>query len=167
MDKLVAPDPGLMIWTVVTFLALAVILKRYAWGPLLKAIAEREARLKADAAAAEAARAEAQRIKDELLERLAGVEARRQEVLAQASREGETVLSRFKAAAQKESQELRDKTLSELSREKERLVRELRRETAELSVLVAEKLLRRSVDPAVEKSVLDEFLRDIEARGSR
>ena len=53
-----------MFWTIVTFLALAAILKRYAWGPLLKAIAEREARLKADAAAAEAARAEAQRIKD-------------------------------------------------------------------------------------------------------
>ena len=154
-----------MLWTIVTFLALAAILKHYAWGPLLKAIAEREARLKADVAAAEAASAEAQRIKGELLERLAGVEARRQEVLAQASREGETVLARFKAAAEKEGRELRDKTLAELAREKERLSSELRRETAGLSVLVAEKLLRRSVDPSVEKSVLDDFLREIEGRG--
>ncbi len=154
-----------MLWTIVTFLALVVLLKRYAWGPLLTAIADREARLKSDADAAEAARAEAQRIKDELSGRLASVEARRQEVLDQAARDGEAVLSRFKETAQKESQELRDKTLAELAREKERLVRELRRETAELSVLAAEKLLRKSVDPAVEKKVLDEFLRDVEARG--
>ena len=47
MDKLVTPDPGLMFWTIVTFLALAALLKRFAWGPLLTAIEEREVHLKA------------------------------------------------------------------------------------------------------------------------
>jgi F-type H+-transporting ATPase subunit b len=155
-----------MFWTIVTFLALVAILKRYAWGPLLTAIAEREARLKADAAAAQAARDEAQRIKDELAAQLDAIEARRQEVLARAAKDGEAVLAKFKSSAEEESRKLREKTLAELDREKERLVAELRREVAALSVLAAEKLLRRSVDPAVEKAVLEDFLKDI-AKGGR
>jgi F-type H+-transporting ATPase subunit b len=167
MDKLVTPDPGLMLWTIVTFLALVWLLKRFAWGPLLSAIAEREAHLKAEAAAAQQARAESERIKNELSAHLAEAQARRQEVLDRAAKDGEAVLARFKAAAEEESRKLREKTAAELGREKERLVVELRREVADLSVTAAERLLRRSVDPAVEKAVLDDFLSDIKKGGRR
>ena len=156
-----------MFWTVVTFLALVAILKRYAWGPLLAAVAERESRLKADAAAAQAARDEAGRIKDELAAQLAGLEARRQDVLSRAAKDGESVLARYKSAAEEDSRRLRDKTLAELDREKERLIGELRREVADLSVSAAERLLRRSVDPAVEKTVLEDFLKDVKKGGRR
>jgi len=165
MDRLLSPDPGMMLWTIVTFLALAAVLKRYAWGPLLSAISAREARLKADAAAAQAARDESQRIQAELAAQLAGIEARRQEALDRAAKDGEAVLAQFQAAAEKEARDLRDKTMAELGRAKERLTRELRRDVADISVRAAEKLLRRSVDPAVEKRVLDEFLQDLESGG--
>jgi len=164
MDKLVSPDPGLMFWTIVTFLILVAVLKRYAWGPLLAAVAQREARLQSEAAAAKQAREESERIKGELAAQLAEAQARRQEALDRAAREGEALLARFKAAAEDSSQKLRAQTLAELGREKERLIVELRREVAGLSVSAAERLLRRSVDPAVEKAVLDDFLKDI-ARG--
>jgi F-type H+-transporting ATPase subunit b len=167
MDKLVSPDPGLMFWTIVTFLALVALLKRFAWGPLLAAIAEREARLKAEAAAAKQARDDSERIKAELAAHLAEAQARRQEVLDRAAKDGEALLAQFKAAAEDESRRLREKTAAELGREKERLVGELRREVADLSVAAAERLLRRSVDPAVEKAVLDEFLKDIAKGGGR
>jgi F-type H+-transporting ATPase subunit b len=165
MDKLLSPDVGLMFWTIVTFLLLVALLKRYAWGPLLAAIAEREMRLKSDAAAARQAREESELIKAELSAQLAQAAARREELLARAAKEGEAVLSRFKAEAEKQARALREKTVAELSREQERLVRELRREVADLSVRAAEKLLRRSVDPAVEKRVLDDFIEDLERKG--
>ena len=167
MDKLVSPDPGLMFWTIVTFLALVALLKRFAWGPLLAAVAEREAGLKAAADAAKQARDESERIKAELAAQLAEAQARRQEVLARAAKEGEDLLAKFKTAAEEDSRRLREKTAAELGREKERLVGELRREVADLSVTAAERLLRRSVDPAVEKSVLDDFLKDIAKGGGR
>jgi F-type H+-transporting ATPase subunit b len=167
MDKLVSPDPGLMLWTVVTFLILAAVLKRFAWGPLLAAIAAREAGLKAEAAAARQAREDSERIKTELAAQLAEADARRQETLARAAREGEALLARFKTAAEEESRRLREKTSAELAREKERLVGELRREVAGLSVAAAERLLRRSVDPAVEKAVLDDFLKEVSQGGAR
>ncbi|MBI5241309.1 MAG: F0F1 ATP synthase subunit B [Elusimicrobia bacterium] len=167
MDKLVSPDPGLMFWTIVTFLALAALLKRFAWGPLLSAIAAREAGLRAEAEAAKQARADSERIKGELAAQLAEAAARRQEALAKAAREGEALLAKFKTAAEEDSRRLREKTAAELAREKERLVGELRREVAGLSLLAAEKLLRRSVDPAVEKAVLDDFLKEVSQGGGR
>ena len=167
MDKLVSPDPGLMFWTIVTFLTLVWLLKRFAWGPLLAAIAEREAGLKAETAAAQQAREHSERIKAELAAQLAEAQARRQEVLSRAAQEGEALLAQFKAAAEADSRRLRDKTAAELAREKERLVGELRSEVADLSIQAAERLLRRSVDPVVEKAVLDDFLKDMAAGGRR
>ncbi|MBI4371569.1 MAG: F0F1 ATP synthase subunit B [Elusimicrobia bacterium] len=163
MDKLLTPDTGLMFWTVVTFLALVFILKKAAWGPLLRAVDEREARLKADREAAEKARADAERIQKDLEARLAGAHARGQEIVSQALKDGELLRGRLKAEAEADAQAIKDKTAAELAAEKNRLVGELRGEVARLSVLAAEKLLRRTVDDDVQKTVLDGFFKDLDA----
>lgn len=162
MDKLLNPDTGLIIWTIITFLALVFILKKTAWGPLLKALEEREARMKADLDGAQAARAAAEKIKQELDAQMAGLEARGKESLAQAAKEGELLRARLKAAAEDDAKKIREKTLGELADEKLRLVRELRREVADLSVLAAEKLMRKSIDSGVQKDVLEDFFTDLD-----
>ncbi len=164
MDKLLSPDSGLIIWTIVTFVSLVFLLKKLAWGPLLAAIEEREARMKADADGARQAREQAERIKGELDEQMAGIQARSRELLAQAAREGESLRAQLKAAAEGDAQKIKDKTLAELADEKTRLVRELRKEVASLSILAAEKLMRKSVDDDVQKNVLDSFFRDMDAQ---
>lgn len=162
MDKLIVPDTGLMFWTIVTFLCLVMILKKAAWGPLLKAIDEREYRLKEDRLAAEKARAEAERIQKELEAQMAGVQAKSKELLAAAAKDGEALRAKLKAEAEADAQSIKDKTAAELIVEKNRLVDELRQEVASLSVLAAEKLMRKSVDEGVQKSVLDGFFRDLD-----
>jgi len=163
MDKLIVPDTGLMVWTIVTFLCLVAILKLTAWGPLLKAIDEREYRLKADREAAEKARADAERIQKDLEAQLAGVHVKSKELLAAATKDGEALRARLKAEAEADAQAIKDKTAAELVAEKNRLVGDLRREVASLSVLAAEKLMRKSVDEGVQKNVLDGFFKDLDA----
>lgn len=163
MDKLIVPDTGLMFWTVVTFLCLVIILKKAAWGPLLKAIDEREYRLKEDRLAAEKARAEAERIQKELEAQMAGVQVKSKDLLAAASRDAEALRARLRAEAEADAQAIKDKTAAELVAEKDRLVGDLRQEVASLSVLAAEKLMRKSVDDGVQKSVLESFFRDLES----
>ena len=68
----------------------------------------------------------------------------------------------MKAEAESDAQAIKDKTAAELVAEKNRLVDELRQEVASLSVLAAEKLMRKSVDEGVQKSVLDGFFRDLD-----
>ena len=163
MDKLIVPDTGLMFWTIVTFLCLVVILKKAAWGPLLKAIDEREYRLKEDRLAAEKARAEAERIQKELEAHMSGVQAKSRELLAAAAKDGEALRARLKAEAEADARAIQEKTAAELVPEKNRLVGDLRREVASLSVMAAEKLMHKSVDDGVQKTVLEGFFKDLDA----
>lgn len=164
MGAMLSPDTGLVIWTIVTFLALVLILKLVAWGPLIKAIEDREERLRAERESAEKARAEAERIKSELDAQMQGLQAKSREMLAQAAKEAEALRAQLKAAAEADSAGIKQKTLKELAEEKERLVRALRSEVASLSVMAAEKLLRRTVDDGVQKTVLESFFKDLETQ---
>lgn len=164
MNKLLEPDFGLMFWTVVTFLSLVFILKKFAWGPLLSAIEEREARMKSDLEGAQAARAEAERIKGQIESEMAGLQSKSRELLLQAQKDAEALGAKLKASAEEDAARIRDKTMSDLDGEKQRLVRELRQEVASLSVLAAERLMRKSVDDGVQKTVLDGFFKDLDGK---
>lgn len=164
MDKLLNPDSGLIIWTIVTFLALVFILKKTAWGPLLASIEEREGRMRAEREGAEAARAAAEKIKAELEAQMAGAHAKTREMLAGAAKESEALKLQLKAAAEADAQKIMDKTMAELSEEKERLVRDLRKEVAGLSLIAAEKLMRKSVDDNVQHDVMESFFKDLESQ---
>lgn len=166
MDKLFSVDFGLMAWTVVTFLLLVAILSKYGWRPLIDALDAREARVKADADAARESREAAEKVKADLEGQLAEAGVKSREIVSQAAREGEVLAAKIRAEAQKAAQSAKESALAELAEEKRRLIGELRGEVAELSVKAAEKLLRRSVDPAVEKTVLDSFLADMDKRKS-
>lgn len=163
MEKLLQPDIGLMFWTVLTFLAMVFLLKQFAWGPLLHAVEERERRLKEDREAAEKARADAQKIQADLEARLASLDAKSREVLAEAQKEAEALRARHSAEAKEEAERLMEKTRASLEEEKRRLVVQLRQEVAALSVAAAEKLMRKTVDAGVRKTVLDRFFQDLEA----
>ena len=155
MDRLLNPDTGLMIWTIVTFFSLVVILRLFAWGPMLKAIDDREA--------AEKARAEAERIQKELEVHMAGIQAKSKELLAAATKDGDALRAKLKAEAEADAAAIKSKTTLELAAEKDKLVGDLRREVMSLSVLAAERLLRKSVDAGVQKSVLDGFFKDLDS----
>ena len=163
MDQLLNPDTGLMIWVIITFLCLVGILRMFAWGPLLGAIEAREGRIKADREGAEKARAEAERIQKDFESQMAGVAAKTKELLAAATKDGEALRARLKAEAEADAQAIKDKTMADLATEKNRLVGELRRETASLAVQAAEKLMRKTVDAGVQKTVLDGFFKDLES----
>ena len=71
---------------------------------------------------------------------------------------------RLGAEAEAEARKVKDKALSELAEEKRRLIVELREHVAGLSVMAAEKLMRKSVDEGVRKTVLDSFFKDLDRR---
>jgi F-type H+-transporting ATPase subunit b len=163
MDKLLSPDTGLMIWVIITFLCLVAILKLFAWGPLLGAIEAREGRIRADREGAEKARSEAERIQKDLEAQIAGVQSKAKEMLAAATKDGEALRARLKSEAEADAQAIKDKTMADLATEKNRLVGELRKETADIAVKAAEKLMRKTVDAGVQKTVLDGFFKDLES----
>lgn len=163
MDALLNPDKGLIIWSVMSFLILVGLLKAFAWGPLLGAIDEREAKMREEREKAEAARKDAERIQKELEARLASAADEAKGIVAKAGQEGEALRSRLKADAEAEAKALLDKTRAQLDEDKRRIVSDLRKEVAELSLAAAERLVKKSVDQNTQKTVLDQFFSELAA----
>jgi F-type H+-transporting ATPase subunit b len=156
MDKLLNPDTGLMIWTIITFAVVVLVLGRFAWKPLLQAVESREEKLRADIKAAEESRLAAEKMRQDYERQMTEVEARTRQLLADAQTEAHRLREEMLKAAQDESARLSEKTRQQLAEEQQRLMRELRAEVVSLSVKAAEKLLRKSVD----KSVQDRFVQE-------
>jgi len=162
MEKLFSPDVGLMVWTVATFLVLLAFLSKFGWPALIQSIDEREKHLREEREAAERARKEAQRIQADLDAKLAGLEAKSQDVLAKAMKEAEALRAKHSAEAQEEAKRLLDRARAEMDEERRRLVVSLRAEVASLAVTAAEKLVHKTIDEGVRKSTLDMFFKDLE-----
>jgi F-type H+-transporting ATPase subunit b len=166
-NPLVQPDPGLYIWTIVTFLVLLALLAKFAWRPLLDALESRQATIRKSLDDAREAKQE--------LERL---HAQSSSILAEARREAETILARTRTDADRFRDELKEKARAEaasivknaerqIELETAKAVRQIRAEAVDLSVAIASKLLQRNVTPEDNERLINETLSRLQAPGQQ
>jgi F-type H+-transporting ATPase subunit b len=161
MDKLLQPDTGLMIWTVVTFLFVVLVLTKAAWKPILDGINSREARIREDIERAEKANAEAAALRAQYESQLGQAQRTIQDMVSQARADGERARAEMIAAAKAEADRLVEKGRRDLAGETDKLRAELRSEVAGLSLSVAEKILKRSLDKKVADDLVDDAVRSV------
>jgi F-type H+-transporting ATPase subunit b len=162
MENLLKPDIGLMFWTVVTFLAMVLILKKIAWGPLLKVLEEREEKIKNDLESALRNKDEMERLKLDYERQMGEIESRARALLSEAEQKGAKAGEEFMKGAQADARKFAEKTRQQLEAEKEKLLRQLRNEVGELSVAMAEKLMRQTIDKKVQDRFVQDFLKNLE-----
>jgi F-type H+-transporting ATPase subunit b len=161
-NPLVQLDPGLLIWSIVTFLALVALLAKFAWRPLLEALERRRAEIASALDNAERARAELQRVHQDAAK-----------LLAEARVEAGTIVSRTRADAERLREELRQKALADaaavtknaeqqIQLETARAIRQIRDEAANLSIAVASKLLRREVSQKDNETLIQDAIKQFE-----
>lgn len=160
MDKLLNPEIGLMVWTMVTFAGLAFILARFAWKPILAALDSREDSIRQNIRSAEESKKAAADLRQEYESRLAGVEAKTRELLAQAEAQARALKDDLARAAHAENEKLMEETRKKLAEEERRLARDLRAEMAQLSLRATEKMLRRGLDKPFQDRLVQEALAD-------
>lgn len=151
-------DPGLMIWTVVTFLFTFVALRLIAWKPILGALDEREGRIKESLEKAEQAKAQAEQA---IAENKANMEAslrRSQELVAEARQEAEKVRTEARDEARAEARRILDEGRRQLEVERRAAVAELRREAASLAIRAAEQLLKKNLGERENRRLVEDFL---------
>lgn len=163
MDKLLNPDVGLIIWTVVTFLCVVAFLGKFAWKPILAALEAREGKIKDDLRSAEESRRDAEKSRLDLEAKITDLQSRTQSLLDQAGKDGQKIREDLLKVAREESSRLAEKTRRELSEEQRRLVAELRGDVASLAVGAAEKILGKSVDKTVQEKALRDAASDLDA----
>jgi len=162
-NPLVQPDPGLYIWTIVTFLLLVAALARFAWRPLLDALERRTDSIRKSLDDARQAKQE--------LERL-NVESQR--ILAQARTEAESILTATRSDANQFREELKQKARAEaagivknaekqIELETARALQQIRQEAVDLSVTIASKLLQRNVSKDDNLRLIEDTFKHIES----
>lgn len=154
-------NPGLMVWTIVTFILLAFVLGKYAWKPLLKSLHDREDAIRDALDQSEKARAEA----TELLKQNEKNMARADEEYQKALREGKALAEKLKEeivtkARQQAQQELQH-AKEEIQRDIEAAKQQLRTEVADLAIKAAEKILDENLDAAKQKKLVDSVLNQL------
>ena len=160
-NPLVQLDPGLFVWTILTFLLLLFILAKFAWKPLLKMLNDREELIRSSLEDAEKAK-----------EKLEKLNAEGEAIINQARSEAQSILSEGKAAAAK----LKDETLDvakeqakqiaseaekQINIEKDKAIAEIKSEVVNLSMSIAEKLINKNISPEDNKALIDESLSSV------
>jgi F-type H+-transporting ATPase subunit b len=160
-NPLVQVDPGLFLWTIITFLVLLTLLAKFAWRPLLQSLAAREETIRKSLADAEKARVELERLNRES-----------EAIIRQARVEGEQIIGASRADAERLRGELRDKARAEaegilrnaerqIQLETARAVQQIRTEAADLSVAIASKLIQRNLTRADNEQLIQDALNQL------
>ena len=153
-------NPGLILWTIITFVLLAFLLKRIAWKPLVQALTNREEKIRESLDQAEHARLEAQRMVEENQKQMANAHAEFQRLMREAREEAEKLRAKRKQDADTEARKIVEQGKLEIEREKEAALVQLRSTVADLAILAAGKILDETLDENRRKKFIEGILRD-------
>jgi F-type H+-transporting ATPase subunit b len=139
---LITPGLGLVFWTVITFLFLLIILKKFAWKPILGAVSDREEGIKKALASAEKARKEMENLHADNERILKEARTERETLLKEARDIKVKIVEDAKGEAQAQANKIIEQAQAAIESEKKAAMAELRSHVAELSIEIAEKVVR-------------------------
>jgi F-type H+-transporting ATPase subunit b len=163
-NPLVQPDPGLFIWTIVTFLVLVTLLAKFAWRPLMQMLDSRQQAIRKALDDALLAKKELERLEQESMQ-----------IVRKARVDAEAIISETRADAERLKEELRQKARSEadgivrnaerqIQLETARALQQIRNEAVDLSVMIASKIIQRNLSREDNERLIEDALRQVEAR---
>lgn len=135
-------DPGLIIWTTIIFTLLLIVLKKFAWKPILGAVDERNKNIEAALKAAEKAKEEMALLNANNERILAEAKIERDVLLKEAREMKNTIINEAKEQANTEAAKMLNLAKEQIVNEKMKAITELKNSVAELSISIAEKVLK-------------------------
>jgi F-type H+-transporting ATPase subunit b len=159
---LVSPSLGLMIWTLIAFLATMFILRRAALPRIQEALDKRQRAIEESIDASERTRQEADKLLAEYRERLKDARQQAEEIVARAQRAGDVHEQDSLADAKRKREELMEQTRADIEQETRRAIQEIRREVADLTVMATEKVTRKTLNEDDQKRLVEEALSELD-----
>jgi F-type H+-transporting ATPase subunit b len=159
-------DPSAMLLTIITFLALLVLLTKFAWGPILKMAETREKRITDAIAQAEAQRAEAQKLLDDHRKAMSNVQSELAAIREQGLAEAEQARQLVRQKAEAEANELAAKARRDIESARSQALQDIRREAVDLSLAAATRVVGRSLDGQDQRRIAEEVVGGMAAAGA-
>ena len=162
LNPLVTPDPGLVIWSTVTFLILFFLLSKFAWKPIVKALDERERSIEDALAKAEMAKAEMAKLISENEDLLKEARLERDSILKEAKEIKDQIVNDAKDLAKSEGAKLIEKAKIEITNQKLAAMAEIKNQVSSLSIEIAEKVLRKQFeDQGKQQALVNDLLKEV------
>jgi len=161
-NPLIQVRPGLMIWTIVCFLIVLFVLKRYAFAPIQQMIDQRRENIQQAIDEADRARAEAQNLLEEHRKLVSQARSEGEEILAEARRIADAQREQVREETEEDRQRRLDETRRQIEQATHQALGEIREEVGRLSLLAAEKITRKSLTDADQQRLIDEALAELD-----
>jgi F-type H+-transporting ATPase subunit b len=163
--NILSPRFDLGIWTVVVFGVLFLVLWKWAWGPMLQGLQNRERNIQGAIAEAQKAREEAQRLQEQWQQEMARAQEKVREIHDDARRRAQQNTDEMIAKARADIQAERDRLRREIETARDQALQELWKHTAQLATEISAKAIRRQLSPDDHRRLVDEALADLPGAG--
>lgn len=161
MDGLLNPEPGLVIWSGLTFLVVLALLTKFAWKPILGMLKAREDEISSSIAKAKEAQQEFARIEAQKAKMEAESRAERDAMLKEAKEKVQQMLDEAHKRSQEEGDRLIEQARTQIEREKAGAIDDLKRQVAALSVQIAGKLIESNLqDGNRQEQLIEKYLQE-------
>jgi F-type H+-transporting ATPase subunit b len=163
MNSLVSPAIGLVFWTTIIFVLFFLLLKKFAWKPILNAVKARDEMIRGSLASAEKARKEMTKLQSDNEAILKKAREEREGILKEARDIRDKLIAEAKGKASEEADKLVEKARAGIEREKAIALADIREQVANLSVDIASKLLGEKLKQTGEQQkLIDNYLKEVD-----
>ena len=160
--ELVTPAFGLVFWMMLCFLTILFLLKKYAWKPILKMIKEREQSIEDALASAEKAKAEMAALQSDNERIIAEARSERDRLMKEAREMKDAIVAEAKTKAQAEADKIMATARDNIRNEKMAAITELKNQVAQLSIDIAENILKQELSGEdKQKALINSLLQDV------
>jgi F-type H+-transporting ATPase subunit b len=154
-------NPGLILWTIITFILLLFILGKVAWKPLVSALQAREQGIRDALLKAEEARKESERLLTENTQAMKRANEETSRILKEGRELAEQMKNEIVAKAHESAKTMMGQAKEDIQREKETALLQLKNEVADLAMNAAEKIIDETLDEAKQKKLVDNVLKSL------
>ena len=164
-NPLVQPDPGLFVWTIITFLVLLALLAKFAWRPLLLALETRQNAIRKSLDDAQKAKQELERLNAESAQIVARARVEADAIISQSRSDGERLREEIRQKARAEADNIVKNAQRQIQLETTRALEQIRHEAVDLSVMIASKIIQRNLSKEDNERLIDEAIRQVAGSG--
>lgn len=149
---------GDIIATLAVFIILMLLLKKFAWGPLMGIMQQREELIASEIATAENSRQESQKMLEEQRSLLKEARTQAQEIVENAKKQGEVSRQDIISTARAEAGRMKDAAVQEIGNEREKAISAVREEVVALSLLAASRVLEKEISEEDNRQLINETI---------
>ena len=162
MDFFISPNPGLVFWTTIAFGILFLILKKFAWRPILTSLELRNETIEQSLKAAEKAKAEVEDLVKVRQQMMDEAKNERDELLKETRELKDKILAEARSGAQVDADNIINSARKQIEAEKSAAIKDLKKQVAELSIDIASLLIKAELkDNDKQKAIIDKYLDNV------